>query len=406
MAHPAALQNSDTGTGIAFLAGTFFSFRMFIMLLSVRVLGIEPQSGTALSLVLNTLLLLLVVFQSVGTSASSTGDLARIPPIRWVLFFLAFSCLSLSWTVADSRFAAFGYWCAMAADVAIVIQLARADASIANMQSLMRGYVLGACLVACVAWLLPGQSDMRLGDEELLGANDIGYLCALGFFFAQYLVRQRIARYGAAAALLAVTMLRSLSKTTIVAFVLAQAYLLLRDKSITRRKKLYVVAAAAIVCLLFSNLLISYMSVYSNTGNSPETLTGRLSIWAYIFNEAISMPWIGHGFYSVWKVIPPFAGGEFEARHAHNEMLQQFYLFGFCGLVLLAGLYGSFFRFSCKSRNAPLKTFFATLVLFTVIRGLAEAEAYDFSLPLWVIVVFSTLLSRSAAEPQLHLSQE
>jgi O-antigen ligase len=193
-------------------------------------------------------------------------------------------------------------------------------------------------------------------------------------------------------------MLRSLSKTTIVAFVIAQVYLLFRDKSITRRTKLYVVAATAIVCALFSGLLVSYMDAYSSTGNSPETLTGRLSIWAYISDEAITMPWIGHGFYSVWKVIPPFAGGEFEARHAHNEMLQQFYLFGVSGLVLLGGLYGSLFRLSRKGQSAALKTFFVTLLLFTIIRGFAEAEAYDFSLPLWAIVAFSALLTQSVDE--------
>jgi O-antigen ligase len=394
IAYSDTMEGGEGRTGIAFLAGAFFSFRLFITLLSVRVLGIEPQQGTGISLVLNVSLLLLVVLQSAGAATCSTKDLSRIPPVRWVFFFLIFSYISLLWTVADSRFAACGYWCAMASDVGIVFLLARADENAAGMYSLLRGYVVGACIFALLAWLLPGQSDMRLGDDELLGANDIGYISALGFFVAQYLTRQRIGRYGIAAAFLAVTLLRSLSKTAIVAFVFAQSYLLLRDTSMSRKTKLYLMFAAVLVCVLFSGLLLSYLDLYSNTGNSPETLTGRLGIWAYILDEAISRPWIGHGFYSVWKVIPPF--GLFEARHAHNEMLQQFYLFGVCGVALLVGLYGSFIRFARKHQDAPVKTFFTTFILFIVIRGLAEAEGYDVSFPLWMIVAYSALLMRSA----------
>jgi O-antigen ligase len=241
--------------------------------------------------------------------------------------------------------------------------------------------------------MLPAQSDLRLGDEELLGANQIGYLCAFAFFFAQYLMRQKVGKFGAAACVLGVTLLRSLSKTTIVAFIIAEGFLLLRDKSMSRRTKLLLVFATALVTIAFWGLLASYFDIYSSAGNSPETLTGRLGIWAVILEEAVKQPWIGHGFYSVWKVIPPF--GEFEARHAHNELLQQFYLYGVVGIGMITGLYGSFYRQVRRLAPAPLKPFWYAFLLFVLIRGLADTEVYDFSFPLWAIVMFSVLLAHA-----------
>jgi exopolysaccharide production protein ExoQ len=384
-------ESVSDSTAAPFLVGAFFSFRPFIMLLSVRLFGTDPQTGTGISLAINFLFLLLIAFQNLGAAGPSLISFLRLPPIRWVLLFLAFSCLSLSWTEAASQFSATGYWCAMTADAAIVALLFRANSTPEVIHSLLKGYVWGACALAIVAWLLPTQSDLRLGDEELLGSNQIGYICGFAFFLAQYLVRERVGRFSFAAILLGTTLLRSLSKTTIAAFLVAEAFLLLRDKSMSRKTKLSLVAAGALVTVLFSGLLVSYFDTYSNTGNNPETLTGRLTIWAVILDEAIKQPWIGHGFYSVWKVIPPF--GEFEARHAHNELLQQFYLYGVIGIVMMFGLYGSFFWHARRASNGPRKTFFTSLMIFILIRGLADTEVYDLSLPLWAIVSFSLLFT-------------
>ena len=81
--------------------------------------------------------------------------------------------------------------------------------------------------------------------------------------------------------------------------------------------------------------MASYYEVYINAGNQSETLTGRIGIWALILEKALEQPWIGHGFHSVWKVIPPFGPDQFEPRHAHNELLQQFYAYGVAGIPLV-----------------------------------------------------------------------
>jgi exopolysaccharide production protein ExoQ len=378
--------------GLAKLTGFYFAFRMFIMTLSVHLLGTDPQTGVMCNLVLNVLLLLAVALQTVGSSNPTRVVVLRLPITRWVLLFLVFSGCSLAWSVTSSLAAALAFWSGMAADVGIIFLLLSSAPVTELTDSLMKGFVWGGCGVALVAWLLPAQADMRLGDEGLLGPNQIGYMCAFAFFLAQY--RLRIGHRGGmfTAGVLLITLLRSLSKTTIVALVLAETFLLARDKSLARKTKWMVASLAAILITLFWGLLASYLDAYVSTGsgNSAETLTGRVGIWAVLLSEAIQRPWFGHGFHSVWKVIPSF--GEFEARHAHNELLQQFYAYGVIGICMLAGLYGSLYRHVRKLQQGPLRVFLTAFLIFILIRGLADTEPFDLSLPLWAIVMFSLLV--------------
>jgi exopolysaccharide production protein ExoQ len=380
-------------TGLPLLAGFFFSFRLFIMLLSVRLLGTDNETGVEIGLVLNFALLLFVAFQTIGVGGRENARMLHLTSVRWVIFFLCFSGCSLLWSATASLPAAIVFWCAMAADVGIVVLLLRVGPVKEVAISLMKGYIWGACAVAIVAWLLPAQSDLRLGDEELLGPNQIGYLCAFALFFVQYLMREKAGKWGLAAFILAVTLLRSLSKTSIIAFLVAESFLLLRDKSISRRTKIMLVLASVAVGIAFSSLLTSYFDIYTSTGNSPETLTGRIGIWTVILSEAIQQPWIGHGFHSVWMVIPPF--GDFEARHAHNELIQQFYAYGVVGICMLIGLYGSFYWQIRRLAGGPLRTLLCAFLLFVLVRGLTDTEAFDLSLPLWTIVMLSLLIEHA-----------
>ena len=376
---------------MALAVGFFFSFRLFIMLLSVRILGTDPQTGVEISLVLNMLLLVAVAFHSLGEVRSPVSEMLQMRPVRWAFVFLSFSCCSLLWTSTASLPAAFAYWSAMAADVAIVILMLRTGRLTEIANSLMKGYVWGACAVAIIAWLLPAQSDLRLGDEELLGPNAIGYLCAFALFLAQYLMREKNGKWGAAALLLGVTLLRTLSKTTIVAFLAGEAFLLVRDKSMSRKTKALLALGAAAIVAAFSSLLFSYFDIYTNAGNQAETLTGRLGLWTYFLAEAAEQPWIGHGFHSVWQVVPPFGPDQFEARHAHNELIQQFYAYGVVGICMFAGIYGSLWLQLRRLACMPRRTFFFAFLLFVLVRGLADTDAFDLSLPLWSIVLISML---------------
>lgn len=383
------------------IVGFFLAFRIVSVLLAVRALGAGPEVGTAVNVAVDFLLLMVVAFSAMGNH-TPLSLLTSLPAMRWVLLFLGFSCCSLSWSIAVSPANSGLYWCTLASDVAMLMMLLRTGPLTAAADSLMKGFVWGACGVALIAWILPAESDLRLGDEELLGPNQIGYVCALAFFFAQYLLRERKKGPAVSAVLLAVTLLRSLSKTTIVAFLIAEGFLLIRDRSISRRTKILISLAAVTVVALFSSLLISYYGVYTAAGNQSETLTGRLGIWAYFLGEAVQQPWIGHGFDSAWKVIPPFGADQFEAAHAHNEVLQQFYAYGAVGIVLFVGIYSSLLVQIRRIAVRSQRTFFLALLLFVVVRGTADTDRFDLSLPLWAVVMVSLLAEHARARaPQM-----
>lgn len=385
---------------LPFAIGFYFGFRVITVLVSARIFGTDPRTGTAINIGLDCLLLLATAFCSIGEARYPFREMSKLPSVRWALFFLAFSCCSLLWSSTVSLPDSVAYWCSMATDFAIVVMLLRAGPLTDVSDSLMKGFIWGACTVAVIAWLLPAESDLRLGDDELLGPNQIGYVCAFAFFFAQYLIREKRGKLRAPAFLLAVTLLRTLSKTTIVAFLVGEGFLLLKDKSMNRRRKISIAFTAMVVVAIFWGLLTSYYDIYTNAGNQSETLTGRLGIWAYFLSEAIQQPWIGHGFDSAWKVIPPFGPNQFEAAHAHNELIQQFYAYGLVGVCLFSGIYWSLYRHIHRLLRGPRKAFFLAFLLFVLVRGTADTERFDLSLPMWAIVMISLLIEDARANEE------
>jgi exopolysaccharide production protein ExoQ len=390
-------------TGLAFAAGFFFSVRIAVVFFSVRFLGLDPSAGSAANLGLGFLLLLLVSFQSLGHVHRSLASMLRLPPIVWVLAFLLFSFCSLAWSATVSLPNSFAYWCGLASDVAIVVLLLRAGSTPVAVHWILKGFIAGACCIALLGWILPADpTDLRLGDEDFLNTNQIGNLCAVAILFAQYLMRRKEGRWKLAAVFLALTLVRSLSKTTLVAFLVAEAFLLLRDSSIARKTKLLLVAASLLIAVVFWGLFQAYFNIYTNAGNQAETLTGRTAIWATVLDSALQQPIVGHGFDSLWKIIPPFGPDRFEARHAENELLQQFYAYGIFGIVLLAGLYTSLFVQIRRLPRSSVKIVFFSILLYVLVRGTAEAEPFDLLLPLWSIILLSLLVedqSNALIEP-------
>jgi exopolysaccharide production protein ExoQ len=394
VARPAGLERSQT-RGLAFAVGFFCSFRFSIVLLSVRLLGLEPGTGSVLSLGLNLTLFLLICFASAAGRPCSIRSILRLPTVRWVLFFLALSLLSLAWSETASFTNSFAYWLGLAIDVANVVLLLRSEFRANDALALMEGFIWSSGLLAAMAWAMPVQADLRLGDEEFFNTNEIANLCAFALLFAQYLTRLQRGRWRFPKFLLVITLFRSLSKSTIISFLVGEGFLLIADRSISRKKKLLLVCGTLAVCLLFFGLFQAYYVVYTNAGNQAETLTGRTAIWLYVFNAAIDHPWtlwIGHGFDSWWKVVPPFGDEMFSARHAENELLQQFYAYGIAGVAMLTGVYVSLLRQIRKLKHATTRVLFQAMLIFVVVRGLAVADSFDLLLPLWAIVLMSVMV--------------
>ena len=97
----------------------------------------------------------------------------------------------------------------------------------------MKGFVWGACIVATIAWVSPAMPDLRLGNEDFLHPNALGWQFAVATIFAQYLSRsQRSWRWVSIA--IAITLLRTLSKTSIAAFAIAETFYVLHDSRMSR----------------------------------------------------------------------------------------------------------------------------------------------------------------------------
>ena len=378
------------GLALAFAVGFFLSFRIVIPVFLVRILGTDPQTGAETKLALNALLLGLVCFAGVGTANRTFRSMLQLASIRWVIIYLVFSGCSLLWSATTSVPASVAYWCGTVSDVAIVVLLLRAGPVTGVANSVMKGFIWSTCCIALIAWIMPTQYDLRLGDEDFFNSNSIGNLCAIAILFGQYLMRRKEGKWRFTAFFLSVTLLRSLSKTAIVAFLVSEGYLIIHDRSMSRKTKMFLTVAVITVIFIFWGLFEAYYDFYTTYGNQAETLTGRTAIWAYVFDAALEKPWIGHGFDSMWNVVPVF--GTFEARHAENELLQQFYSFGVAGIVMLCGLYGSLYRKIRRLPQGPVKIIFVSILLFVIVRGFAVADPFDLLLPLWAIVLITMLV--------------
>lgn len=381
-------------SALATCAGLYFSCRAIFVLVSDRWLGIGTSAGVFASLGLSMALLLASLLCAFGRNAHPSGWMARVRPIQWVVFYLAFAGCSFLWTESVSPLGSAGYWIGLVADAGIVILLFRGYDSACAAHSLMKGFILGTCLLAAIAWIMPAETDLRLGDIEYFNTNQIGNLCALAVLMCTLLACRGDGPWRIPAWFLGITLFRSLSKSTLIAFIACQGYRIIRDHSMSRRKKVSLVVGSIAATICFWGLLDAYYGVYSSAGNQAETLTGRTAIWAWALDAGLSHPWLGNGFDAMWKVAPPFGGELFEARHAENELLQQFFAYGVCGIVLLVGVYGSLYRRLRQLPGDSERCILTGFLVFAIVRGLAEAEPFDLVLPLWLITAIALLVDK------------
>jgi len=374
------------------LVGVYFGLRVCLTFLFFQS---DPQTGTIVSLTLNLLLLVVVVFYSAGPAAMTIKQALRTWPFRMVLLFLMLALASLAWTEADSRTVAFGYWSGLAADVALAWLVLRTEVAEHASASLLMGFVWGACLLALVAWASPTMYDLRIGNDDFLSPNVIGFESALGVLFCQYLA-PRGAHWQWLGGALGITLLRSLSKTSILAFIVAEVFFLNKVTTISRARKLTFALCALLVLTIFSGLFLAYYDIYTNAGDQAETLTGRTAIWLVALDLAIQKPWFGHGFHSFHTVVPTF--GSYQAWHAHNELLHQFFNYGVTGVIVVIALYWSFYRQLRAAPSDPLRLLGQSLLVLVLVRGLVDTERFDLSLPLWTITAISLTLGQNLTQ--------
>jgi exopolysaccharide production protein ExoQ len=381
-------------TGISLLAafaGAEFSCRSSYALISARWFNIGTKPGVLVGFGFSAILFGLSLFAAFGRSEYTLRWMLRARSFRWVLLYLAFAGVSLLWSGAASSASSALYWFSLLSDVAVVALLCRGFGVELAAHSLLKGFIAGACVLAALAWIMPRADDLRLGNLEYFNTNQIGNLCALALLMCSLLAIRGDSCWRGVPLFLGLTLFRSLSKATLIAFVACESYRLAKDPGKSRRQKWLLIMGAVLVCFTFLGLWEAYFAIYTTAGNQAETLTGRTGIWAWSLAAALEHPWIGNGFDAMWKIAPPFGGDLFEARHAENELLQQFFAYGLCGILLLAGIYGSLYRQVRLIQNKSQRSLLVGILIYVVVRGLAEAEPFDLLLPLWLVTVLSFL---------------
>lgn len=370
-------------------AGFFFAYRFCLVYLGFQS---DPRTGATVYIACSGLLFAAALVYTLGDDRFSPRDLVANRVLRWSFAYLAVTGLSLVWTAAASITDAAVQWAGMAMEVGTVLLLIKKPNVEYNVDALIKGFVVGMLFVDAVAWLSPVTVDLRIGNEDFLHPNVVGLYSALAFFLAQQLaLKHRVWRWCCLA--LGVTLLRSISKTSIIAFLVAESFYLLREKQITRSLKIKIAAVAVVVIAFSGALLQANLTTYVSGGvNQAESLTGRTVIWAEAFSLAMEHPWIGSGFYSFRSLIPML--GTYQPWHAHNELLQQFCECGLLGIVVTVGLYLSFFLTAKRSAQGPYRGLILTVLLYVVVHGLTDTVNFGLTIPFWMFTAFAIALQQ------------
>ena len=138
---------------LPFAVGCFFSLRPAFTMVLVRVFSLPPNSGATLSLTADFALFALACVDLLRLQPASTKLPRPSAPVhRWVILYSAFAGLSLVWSAAASVPASFAYWSGTSCDVSIVLLLLRGANALQVGTSTMKGYMVGACVIASIAW--------------------------------------------------------------------------------------------------------------------------------------------------------------------------------------------------------------------------------------------------------------
>jgi exopolysaccharide production protein ExoQ len=212
------------------------------------------------------------------------------------------------------------------------------------------------------------------------------------------------------------------SLTSICAFVMAGAVMLLSGRPTFRRNP--VLVHALVVALLgtsaFALFFQSSGSLVQSLGRDPSLSGRRDYIWAGVLSVAVN-PLFGAGYESFWlgprlDEVQKVTG--METSEAHNGYIEMYINLGWIGVILLGVLIVSGYRNVSRARHhdadaASLRT---ALFLGTVIAGFTEA-AFRMMDPTWIffLLAISALPANSAldgdgrggrTEPWVELGRE
>jgi O-antigen ligase len=306
---------------------------------------------------------------------------------KLLLALSIWSGLTLFWTGASPLFSAFGYCATLVLKIFIVLLLLSMENIDRVAIKSLQGFAWGSLLYALVPFVLKATTiDGRLGNEEFFHPNNIGEQMAFACLCTIYLALQSWGRsserrpYILILLFLLFTLLRSLSKTSILSFLIAALVYIIRSK-ITVQRKITLVSVAGGVIAISAGVLSAYLDRYLNEqqgGEALTTATGRTIIWESAWQMIQENPIWGYGYQSYRDVAPQII--QLRLVHPHNEWLNIWFNLGGIGMVLGVLTYIAYaweVRGAAQAR-LPQEALGLALMIFSLIRGLTEANIPDF----------------------------
>jgi exopolysaccharide production protein ExoQ len=330
--------------------------------------------------------------------------------INWIIAYCLWCVLSLSWTHADSLISAGGYLLSMVLGIAIV----GAMICWGNLEALalasVKGLIAGGWLISFCALLSTSDDpNGRLGNLEFLHPGKVGEYAGQAALCSCFMwVRSRKdSGYGrwlwaASAVFLTWIVLRSLSKTSMIAFCCSAAVYIMFSRIVPLKTKVIALVAATLLFSVMYTFVNTYVESYlEETPGEATTLTGRTLLWAKSWEMIQEHPTLGYGFLSFRDYGPQ----DWDVRtvHAHNEWITQWFQLGSVGLILTIGIYVSYFRHLRSSAYSLQRELGMSMLIYMLIQGFAIAEPSGLTFPLPMLLLLSTWAStgRDVSKPGL-----
>ena len=329
----------------------------------------------------------------------------RLPGAAKLLVALvAWAAFSLLWTAAASTWSAIGYVALAAIELVIIHALIRVGDPGAMMRWSVYGLIASAIFLFLVPLLMGERTEMmRLGSNALLHPNTLGRQMVPAALATLYLTAAPWTRGATRAWLMAVLavlitgILLTLSKTSIIAFVVSSAVFVIYSNIGRLHKIGLIVTLALCVGALWGNLIkhFHYYLSLSEEGGGLSTLSGRTIMWNETWSMISQAPLFGHGVMAYRDIGPEF--GSLRMVHAHNEFLQTWFAYGLVGVAILVAAYAALIKAGMDVARLPDSradgVFALALIVAALVFGLTEAGTVTTVLPLTLLFLIAVHLS-------------
>jgi len=354
----------------------------------------QPKVATAVQALISVVFAFLLIFVKVSAKLV-LHDVSWPPILKWIILYIGWTGASLAWTRSDSFGSAVGYWTLMLVDLLIVIGMYKLGETERISVAALKGYIAGAYLIDLIALIFAnGDENGRLGDPAFLHPNNLGHFTAIAalssLYFWQIAEKSDVRRrwWAVGSLVLSWMVVRTLSKTSIAAFCVSAAFMLLVGRSLQLKAKIKVILVAALLASVSYGFLSSYFKAYLEENPSDaSTLTGRTVLWLRAGEMALERPVLGYGILSFRDYGPQ--DWEIRTVHGHNEWVTQVFQLGLIGVLLALIIYSSYFLHFKRVEPSLERKLGLSIGLFILIEGCASAEAIGLLFPLPLILVLT-----------------